>query len=365
MRAAVLEEPGQPLHVDGAVELLDPGPGEVQVEISHCGLCHSDVSVMSGQAPAPMPVVLGHEASGVVREVGPGVTSLAAGDHVLLTPIPSCGRCPACLRGQPMACVNATTLLTQTLPDGTTRLRRDGQVVYQGLGVGGFAEQVVVLETGAVKVPDDVDLGVIAVLGCAVQTGVGAVFNVARVEPGWSVLVMGLGGIGVAIVQGARIAGAARIIVSDPVASRRDMAAGFGATDAVDPTAEDVVSACQRLTGGQGVDAAFDAVGSSALVATGVDACRSGGVTVLVGAGPIDDQLAVSRVMVMVTEKRLAGTLLGSASAHREVPRFLDLYRRGQLDLESMVTMRRPLTEINQAVADLTAGRGLRTVLTP
>ncbi len=365
MRAAVLESPNEAVRIDDSVTLLDPGPGQVQVEVAHCGLCHSDASVMSGQAPAPMPVVLGHEASGVVCEVGPGVGSLAVGDHVLLTPVPSCGHCPACLRGQAMACVNATTLFTQTMPDGSTPLRRDGETVYQGLGVGGFAERTVVLETGAIKVPDDLDLGVIAVLGCAVQTGVGAALNAARVEPGWSVLVMGLGGIGVAIVQGARIAGATRIIVSDPVASRRDGAERFGATDAVDPTTEDVVEACQRLTGGAGVDAAFDAVGASALVTTGVDACRPGGITVLVGAGPIDDRLSVSRIMLMVTEKRVVGSLLGSASAHREVPRLLDLHRAGLLDLESMVTARRPLAEINEAVDDLRAGRGLRTVLTP
>ncbi len=365
MRAAVLEAPGTPLVVDDRITLDDPGPGEVQVEVAHCGLCHSDVSVMSGQAPAPTPVVLGHEASGVVTQVGAGVTSLVPGDHVLLTPIPSCGRCAACLQGRPANCPNVVALVGQTLPDGTTRLRRDGAVVYQGLGVGGFAERTVVVETGAVKVPADLDLGVIAVCGCAVQTGVGAVFNTARVEPGWSVLVMGLGGIGVAIVQGARIAGAARIIVSDPVAARRDAAERFGATDAVDPTTEDVAAACQRLTGGVGIDAAFDAVGSSALVATGVDACRPGGITVLVGAGPVDDQLGISRILLMITEKRLAGSLLGSASAHREVPRLLELYRRGLLDLESMVTSRRPLTEINEAVDDMAAGRGLRTMLTP
>ena len=365
MRAAVLEQPGTPLVIDGNVELADPGPGQVQVEVAHCGLCFSDVSVMSGEAPAPMPVVLGHEASGVVREVGPGVTSLVAGDHVLLTPIPSCGRCPACLRGQAMACVNATTLLTQTLPDGTCPLRRNGQVVYHGLGVGGFAERTVVLETGAVKVPKDLDLGVIAVMGCAMQTGVGAALNSARVEPGWSVLVIGLGGIGVAIVQGARAAGAAQIIVSDPVSLRRDQAERFGATHALDPTTQDVVAECQRLTGGAGVDASFDAVGASALVTTGVDACRPGGVTVLVGAGPVDDQLAVSRIMLVVTEKRVVGSLLGSASAHREVPRMLALHRAGLLDLEAMVTERRPLAEVNEAVADMRAGRGLRTVLTP
>lgn len=364
MAAAVLEAPGEPLVV-GEVELDAPGRGQVLVHIAHCGLCHSDLSVMTGAAPAPMPVILGHEASGVVAEVGPDVTTLVPGDHVMLTPIPPCGRCYWCLRGEQSLCVNGIGLVTQTLPDGTTKLRRGDQVVYQGLGVGGFAEFAVVLEAAAVKIPHDVPLELATVVGCAVQTGVGAVLNTAAVPAGATVLVMGLGGIGMAIVQGARLIGASRIIVSDPIAARRDLAERFGATDAVDPTSTDVVGACRDATAGIGVDYAFDAVGSSALARAGVDATRNGGTTVLVGAGPIDDPLELSRILLMVSEKKLTGCLLGSVQPHRDIPMLIELNRQGRLDLAGLVSATRPLAEINQAVADMEAGVGLRTILTP
>jgi len=363
MTAAVLEVPGEPIRID-RVDIAGPGPGQVLVRVHHCGLCHSDVSIITGESPVGFPVVLGHEASGIVAEVGPGVTSLVAGDHVMLTPVPVCGRCYWCLRGEPGACVNSIGIITQTLPDGSTPLSRGDEVVYQGLGVAGFAEYCVVVESGAVKIPDDVPLDVVAVIGCSVQTGAGAVFNTAKVAPGDTVLVMGLGGIGVAIVQGARIAGASQIIVSDPVAHRRDAAAHFGATAAIDPATTDVAEECRSLTGGIGVDHAFDAVGSSALVQAGFDASRNGGTTVLVGGGPIDEVLSISRIALMVSEKKLVGCLLGSANSLREIPRLVDFYRRGMLDLDSMITARRPLSEINDAVADSTAARGLRTVLT-
>lgn len=362
--AALLEEQGAPLHLD-TVELADPGPGQVRVEIAHCGLCHSDVTIADGTAPAPMPVVLGHEACGVVAELGPGVTSLAVGDHVMLTPIPPCHRCHWCVRGQHSLCVNGIGLMTQTLPDGSTPLRRGDEIVYHGLGVAGFAQQTIVLETGAVKIPHDIPLELVAVIGCAVQTGVGAALRTAAVAAGDTVLVMGLGGIGISVVQGARIAGASRIVVSDPNRDRRDAAARFGATDAIDPTAADVAESVRALTGGIGVDHAFDAVGSSALVRTGVAATRNGGTTVLIGAGPIDDPLDINRIDLMITEKRVMGCLLGSVSSHRDIPMLIDFHRRDLLDLESMVTARRPLSEINEAVADLEAGTGLRTVLTP
>jgi S-(hydroxymethyl)glutathione dehydrogenase / alcohol dehydrogenase len=363
--AAVLEAVDAELAIDDSIELLPPGPGQVLVRVHHCGLCHSDVSVMTGVAPAPMPVILGHEASGVVAEVGPGVTTLAPGDHVMLTPIPPCGRCHWCVRAQHSLCVNNIGLMTQTLPDGSTNLRRNGSVVYQGLGVAGFADHTVVLESGAVKIPDDVPLEIVTVIGCAVQTGVGAVLNTAKVEPGSSVLVLGAGGIGIAIVQGARLAGASRIVVSDPNPDRREAARRFGATDVVDPGAADVAEACRGLTGGIGVDYAFEAVGSSALARAGVDASRNGGTTVLVGAGPIDETLDISRILMMVTEKKITGCLLGSVNPHREIPRLIDFWQRGMLDLESMVTARRPLSEINQAVADMGDGVGLRTILSP
>ena len=294
MKAAVLEKAGEPLRLLNDVEIADPGPGQVRVAVSHCGICHSDLSMVDGTFPAmTLPMILGHEAAGVVEAVGPGVESHRPGDKVVLTPCPPCGRCYFCVRGEAALCVQAISVQTNAFPDGSTGLSRQGEQVFRGFGVAGFAEQALAPASGAVVVDDDVPLEIACVIGCAVQTGVGAVLNTARVPVGATVLVMGLGGIGLSIVQGARIAGASRIVVSDPVAARREAAAHFGASDAIDPEREDVVARCHELTG-VGVDFAFDAVGRSALITSGIAACRSGGTTVMVGAIPIDD-LAVLR----------------------------------------------------------------------
>lgn len=363
MRAALLEVPAQAPTIVDDVEIVGPRPGEVVVDVAYCGLCHSDLSLMNGTFPTATPVVLGHEAAGTVVELGEGVTDLAVGDKVMLTPTPSCGTCYWCLRDQASLCVQSAGIVTHSFLDGETGLHRGGEVVYRGLGVGGFADHAIVLAEGAVKLPEDVDLETVAVIGCAVQTGVGSVVNLARVEPGATVLVMGLGGIGISIVQGARIAGAARIVVSDPVAERRDAAEGFGATDALDPTTEDVVGVCHDLTHGIGVDYAFDAVGSGPLVEAGFNATRNGGTIVAVGAGPIEQTISISAPMFAVSQKTLMGSMLGGVNSRRDIPRLIDLYRAGRLDLDGMVTARRPIEEIGQAADDMTAGRGLRTLL--
>lgn len=362
MRAALLEEPGKPLVIVDDVEIEAPRSGEVLVRVLHCGLCHSDVSQIDGTFSPPVPIILGHEAAGVVEAVGPGVTRVATGDRVMLTPCPPCGACYWCVRAEHSLCVNASAISTNRLPDGTTRLSRAGETVYRGVGLGAFAELVVIQESGAVPVPADVPLDVACVIGCAVQTGVGAVLNTANVEAGATVLVMGLGGIGISIVQGARLAGAARIIASDPVASRREAALGFGATDLIDPATQDVGAEVRRLTT-VGADYAFDAVGRAALVETGLWATRPGGTTVLVGAGPAEEVVSFPAVMALITEKKILGSMLGSSNSPFEIPRLVALWQAGQLDLESMVTSHRPLAEINEAVEDMEAGRGIRTVL--
>lgn len=362
MKAALLEAPGQPLRVR-EIAIEAPGPGQVRVRIRHCGVCHSDLSIVDGTFPSPLPIVLGHEAAGVVDTVGPGVHDLNVGDHVVLTPCPPCGTCYWCVRGEPTVCVNASGIQTNTFRDGSTGLTLDGQVVYRGVGLGAFAEHVVTPATGAVRISADVPLDVACVIGCAVQTGVGAVLNTARVEEGATVLVMGLGGIGLSIVQGARLAGAARIIVSDPVAERRTTAVGFGATDPIDPTADDVLARVMEITG-VGVDYAFDAVGRGSLIQAGLAATRTGGTTVCVGAPPMDDTVTIAMpALFVVSEKKLLGCALGSSNSLREIPRLVALWQAGRLDLESLVTARRPLGEINEAFADMQAGRGIRTVL--
>jgi Zn-dependent alcohol dehydrogenase len=363
MRAAVLEEAGKPLAVWDDVEIEAPRGGEVRVRVTHCGVCHSDLSLADGVFPSPTPIILGHEAAGRVDAVGPGVDTLAVGDPVVLTPIPPCGTCYWCVRGEPGICVNASALATNTFPDGSTRLSRRGAVVFRGVGLGGFAEYVVTQVNGAVRIPPDVPLEVACVVGCAVQTGVGAVLNTAHVEEGATVLVMGLGGVGLSIVQGARLAGASRIIAADPVPARREAARRFGATDVLDPGATDVVARSRELTG-VGVDYAFDAVGRASLVQAGVAATRNGGTTVCVGAAPLEDTIHVApAALFTLQEKKLIGCALGSCNSVRDIPRLLALWQGGRLDLDALVTARRPLADIDRALDDLRAGHGIRTIL--
>jgi Zn-dependent alcohol dehydrogenase len=326
-------------------------------------VCHSDLHFVDGSLPAAFPSILGHEAGGVVEGVGPGVTGLAEGDKVILTLRPPCGRCYWCVRGEYSICPVYASM-GGTLPDGGTRLAHQGRTVFRGgTFLAAFAEQAVVPATGAVKVPDDTPLDIASVLGCAVQTGVGAVLNTAGVEPGATVLVVGLGGIGISIVQGARLAGASRIIGVDPVAERRAQSEAFGVTDVFDPADGDVASAAMDLTGGIGVDYAYDAVGRAAIIESCVGATRAGGTAVIVGVPKLDDMVPLHALSFGLSEKKLMGCFLGSSNPHREFPRLLALWRAGRLDLEGMVTSRRPLAEITDAFADMKAGKGLRTVL--
>ncbi len=363
MKAAILEKQGEAL-VIGELDIAAPRHGEVIVGVRFCGVCHSDLSIIDGTFPSEVPVVLGHEAAGVVEEVGPGVTHLQAGDHVILSPVPPCGTCYGCLRGEPGTCANVAGISTNSLPDGTTGLSRGGERVLRGVGVAAFAEKVVTPASGAVKIDKDIPLDVVCVIGCAVQTGVGAVLNTAKVEEGATVLVMGLGGVGLSIVQGARLAGAARIIVSDPIAARREVAGGLGATHSIDPTVQDMAATVLEITAGIGADYAFDAVGRSALIEAGVWATRAGGTTVCVGAAPIDESISISpAALFTITEKKLLGCTLGSCNSLRDIPRIVELWRAGRIDLEALITARRPLAEINQAATDLRDGLGVRTVL--
>ncbi len=364
MRAALLEPTGRPLTLVDDIVVADPGPGDVVVKVHACGVCHSDLSNVNGTYPVPGPIVLGHEAAGIVEAVGAGVTTVAPGDRVIISPIATCGHCYQCLRGDYGVCEQAMSVTTGTFIDGSSPLSRAGATVFRGLGVGGFGEYSLVHASAAVRIADDTPLDVACVIGCSIQTGVGAVLNTAKVTPGSTVLVMGLGGVGIAIVQGARLAGASRIIVSDPVSARRDAAARFGATDAIDPTTDDVISQVLAITGG-GVDYAFEAVGKGALVDQAVWTTRPGGMIVMVGAAPITDAVTINPAVVfMASEKKLVGSFLGSCNSRRDIPRLLSLWRAGHLDFEGMITHRRPIDEVNEAFADMEAGVGIRTVLT-
>jgi Zn-dependent alcohol dehydrogenase len=365
MRAAILEEQRKPLVVVDDLDAAEPGPGQVRVAVEHCGICHSDLGIIDGENPAMrLPVVLGHEAAGFVESVGVGVRDLRPGDKVVLTPCPPCGGCYWCVRNEHALCVNSDAILTSAFADGSTGLSRHGQVVYRGVGVGAFAGQVLTHSTGAVKIPSDVPTEIACVVGCAVQTGVGAVLNTARVEAGASVLVMGAGGIGLSIVQGARLAGAAQIIVSDPVPGRREIAGRLGATHLLDPAEDNVITRSRQITNGIGVDYAFDAVGAAALLHAAIEAVRKGGTVVIVGAVPVTQPVTLSPVSLFgVQEKKIVGCLLGSCNSQRDIPRFLALWRAGRLDLESLVSARYPIERINEALDELRAKRGVRHVV--
>lgn len=365
MRAAVLEKSEGEIKIYDDVQIIDPRPGEVRVRVHYCGVCHSDLSVVNGTFPMEEPVILGHEASGVVDQVGAGVTHLKPGDPVVLTPTPPCGHCYFCQRGERSLCTDTVnSMMFSALPDGETGLSRNGQRIMRGVGVGAFAEYVITPASGAVKIPEDVPLDVVCVIGCALQTGVGAVFNIAEMEEGATALVLGLGGVGQAVVQGARAAGASLIAVSDPSAERRELAKKFGATHLLDPTACDVAAECRKLTDDIGMDYSFEAAGVAGLGETALNAIRNGGVMVYVGAPPLEATMDLGSLPVFVTsQKKVCGCLLGGCDSGYEVLRLTRLWRAGSIDMEGMITARRPLEELPQAFEDMKAGRGIRTVL--
>jgi Zn-dependent alcohol dehydrogenase len=344
------------------IELAPTGPGQVRVRVAACGICHSDLSLVSGNYPIMGPTIPGHEAAGEVLEVGAGVDHVKVGDHVILSPVPSCGHCRACRRGRFSHCSLGDGLMTSSFADGSTGLSRNGQTVYRGLNLAGWAEEGLVAGPGAIKIPKEVPLDTACVIGCAVQTGTGAALNTADIQPGDSVLIVGAGGIGVSIAAGAAVAGASRIIVSDPSEGRRERAMTFGATHVVDPTSTNLSQVVGELTEG-GVDTAFEAVGSAALAEECVASTVVGGEVILVGAAPLTDAMTLGSVATMFSGKSVRGCLLGGCWGPRDIPRMVDLWRAGQLPLDDMVTARRPLVEVNEAVADANDAVGLRTVL--
>ena len=360
IKAGVLYEPNQPIRVE-EVQLDDPQSGEVLVRIAASGVCRSDLHAINGEWRMPLPMVLGHEASGTVEAVGPGVTRVAPGDPIIISFAPNCGRCCYCVAGKPHLCETMRGYPAGTLPAGGTRLHRDGQPVYHFARTASMAEYAVIHESGAVPVPADVSLEMAALVGCSVTTGIGAVINTAGVEPGSTVAVIGCGGVGLNIVQGARLANASRIIAVDISEPKLELARRFGATDDIDAREDDPVRRIRELTGG-GVDYAFEALGSGATVKVAFDCLRSGGTAVVAGMAPDDEVAEIDARILAGTEKILKGSYYGSARVSIDMPRLLSLAKAGKIDLEGLVTRRYPLEEINEAYAALDRGdpgRGL------
>ncbi|WP_329278211.1 Zn-dependent alcohol dehydrogenase [Streptomyces sp. NBC_00691] len=356
MRAAVLHEIGQDkLEVVDDVEAVGFGPGKVRIRVRATGLCHSDVSAMSGVLPQPAPFIPGHEGAGEILDVGDGVTGLTPGQRVLLCWLPACGSCPACKRGQTQLC------LAGFMNAGTPNFKRPGGDVFGFAGTGTFTEEVVVDAGCAVPIPDDVPFDIAALIGCGVTTGLGAAINTAKVEAGSSVAVIGCGGVGISAIQGAKLQGAAQIIAVDPVASRREAALRFGATEAVAPDA--LADAKQRITAGEGFDYVFEVVGKSATARTAYENTRRGGTLCVVGAGAMDDNLQLNMFELFFDEKRILPSMYGGGDVLRSYERAIALWRAGRIDLESLITHRVPLAGINEALEQMRTGAALRTCI--
>jgi NDMA-dependent alcohol dehydrogenase len=360
MRAAVMRAVGTPLDVT-ELHLEEPRAGEVRVALHAAGVCHSDLSILEGRIASPVPVVLGHEGAGVVDAVGPGVSSVKPGDHVVLSWVPMCGHCHFCLHGQPQLCTSGA-YTPGLMDDGTTRLRDGDVAVHHGLHAATFAEQTVVRERSVVRIDDDIPFAAAAVLGCAVTTGVGAALRTAEVHAGESAVVIGCGGVGLNVIQGCRLAGAATIIAVDTVPARLEAAQRFGATHVV-PGGEKAAAEVRRLTAKLGADVAFEVAGHPALQRQAWDMTRRGGRTIMVGVPAQDGETTFPSLLLSVSEKTIKGCYYGSAFPPRDFPWLLGLYRAGRLDLDSLVTQTLPLEGVNDAFEAMRRGEQLRSVL--
>jgi S-(hydroxymethyl)glutathione dehydrogenase/alcohol dehydrogenase len=361
MNAAVVTGAGGRFEVQ-EVELAGPGPGEVLVRIGATGLCASDLHFLDGSRTlAPFPQVLGHEAAGTVVETGPGVTRLEAGDPVLLSIVPHCGECARCRQGRPNHCLVAGTAMSDgTLLDGTRRLSRAGRPINHFLTVSSFAEYAVVPESGAVALPSELPLERAALMSCAVLTGVGAVTNTARVPPGARVAVFGCGGVGLNIVQGARIAGAGRIVAVDVSADKLATATRLGATDVVDAREQDPVAAIRDLL--DGVDFAFEALGREQTIQQSWRSLDVGGEVIVVGLLRHGAKITLD-ADPFVDEQGLRGCYFGSSELMRDVPALVELTLRGDLLLDELISHRIGLDGLNEAFDRLRAGEGTRSVV--
>jgi S-(hydroxymethyl)glutathione dehydrogenase/alcohol dehydrogenase len=383
IKAAILWERGQPLSIEDA-ELDPPGAGEILVEIMAAGVCHSDLHPARDDWPMRTPLVLGHEGAGIVREVGAGVTRVSPDDHVVLCWAPACGVCPSCAAGLAVLCdrLDRTTYRNR-LPSGAARLHARGHDLGQFLGTACFAEFAIVAEEAAVVVERELPFDALATIGCAVVTGVGAVLTAARVPPGARIAVVGAGGVGLNVVQGAVIAAAERIIAVDRRPTPLGLARDFGATDVIDAAeleaqtstserksgstgtgaSRPVAEAIRGLTGGRGADFVFDTVGTSDTLTVSLEAARKGGTVVLTGLSRIDAVAAISTFPFVMQEKRLVGSVYGSGRPTEDIQRLVKWHREGRLKLKELVRRTYSLDQINAALSALAGAEGARGVV--
>tara|TARA_R110002124_G_scaffold259914_1_gene425795 strand:- start:14825 stop:15955 length:1131 start_codon:yes stop_codon:yes gene_type:complete len=370
-RAAVLYEMQKPTpYADSKpliieeLNLADPGPGEVLVEMAGAGLCHSDLSTIDGSRPRVMPMVMGHEASGIVREVGPGVHDLQPDDHVVFSFVPLCGHCIPCATGRPALCEpgaaanTAGTLLSGRRPFSSI----SGQKINHHLGVAAFAEHTVVAQESLIKIDSQLPLSTAALFGCAVMTGVGAVVNTAKIEPGSSVAVFGLGGVGLSTVMGARAAGAETIFAIDLLPDKLERATQVGATHTINASKEDPVELIKDIQ--NGVDYTFESVGNERVLQQAYAATRRGGTTITIGLPHPSKMFSVPAVSLVAEERTIKGSYMGSAVPRRDLPRFIAMYQAGLLPVDKLRSSTIQLDEINAAFDALATGTAVRQVIT-
>lgn len=370
IKAAVLNKMGveppyeksKPLSIE-EFELDDPGYGEVLIKIAAAGLCHSDLSVIDGNRPRPTPMVLGHEAAGVVEKLGPGVDDLALGDHVVMVFVPSCGHCLPCAEGRPALCEpGAVANNAGSLLSGARRLHRNGTDVHHHLGCSAFAEYATVSRRSLVKIDKELPLDEAALFGCAVLTGVGAVINTAKVPAGSSVAVIGLGGVGLSSLLGAVAVGARRVVAIDLSDDKLGLARQLGATDTFNPAGANAVDEIKAATGG-GVDFAFEMAGSVRAMDLAYKITRRGGTTVTAGLPPPTHTFALPQVNLVAEERTVKGSYIGTCVPSRDLPRYIELYRRGKLPVDRLMSGRLKLEEINLGFDRLHEGKAVRQVV--
>ena len=363
-KAAVCTGLNQPLEIKD-LDLEGPRAGEVLVKMGASGVCHSDLSVQNGTLFGSYPIVLGHEGAGVIEEVGEGVTGLQAGDHVVISWVPQCGQCYFCQHGQGYLCeAGAMAMATGGLLDGTTRFSNDGSPVMQMACSGTFSERAVIPAIGAVKIPDDIPFEVAALVGCGVLTGVGAALNTADIKPGDTVAVIGCGGVGLNVIQGAKIAGAGEIIAIDMLQNKLDMAKDFGATTLVNAGEGDPVNKVLELTGQRGVDVAFEVIGLKQTIEQTIMMTRRGGEAVLVGVPRMEVMLELPAFFgVVLMAKTIKGCWYGSSNVQEDVPKLLQLYKDGKLKLDELISRRIAVDDVNDAFRAMEAGEVARSVI--
>ncbi|MBX5449039.1 Zn-dependent alcohol dehydrogenase [Thermogemmatispora sp.] len=362
-RTAVIYEPGTPIRVE-EIELDPPKEQEVLVRMVAAGVCHSDYHVVKGDLPAYLPMALGHEGAGIVEQVGPGVSDLKPGDHVLMSFIPACGSCPSCVSGHSNLCDKGAGTLSGPLLDGTFRMHGEKGNIGQFCYIGSFSEYTVVPAMSVVKIADYYPLNRAVLVSCGVPTGVGSVIHRARVTPGSTVMVIGCGGIGMNIVQGAAIAGARMIIAVDIHDFKLEKAKEFGATHTINASQEDPVNKALELTWGVGVDYAFEAIATPETIAQAFNATAKNGTVVVAGLSPFLAQaIPISPLNLVLYQKTLMGTLFGDSQPRNDIPMLLRMYESGKLKLDELVTRTYKLDQINEAYEDLLAGRNIRGVI--